>query len=297
MEAAVLGAGAEGRRLAELLALARIDVRFHGSDAGTVMDSIDRIERHLDDLVSDGAITPEEREAATDRLEATTGLESAVANTQVVLDTITADGDPQARLAEIESLTDEGTLIATTATESAVTAIAAGLRHPGRAVGIAVHGEQPVVEVITTEQTTREGLERALAVTDRFAEETVVVGDAPGTVLDRLTLAVELEAMHLLSAGTADVGAIDTVMDRTWGIKPLERVDRAGLDNRLATLETLFGALGERYQPPQLLRDRVAAGKTGADAGEGFYRWERGKPVGSAVEGDASDPAPKESGE
>ncbi|MGH3425075.1 MAG: 3-hydroxyacyl-CoA dehydrogenase family protein [Nocardioidaceae bacterium] len=31
--------------------------------------------------------------------------------------------------------------------------------------------------------------------------------------------------------------------------------------------------LGPRFEPPQLLRDKVAAGELGKKAGQGFYTW------------------------
>ncbi|HVS31768.1 MAG TPA: 3-hydroxyacyl-CoA dehydrogenase family protein, partial [Thermoanaerobaculia bacterium] len=46
-----------------------------------------------------------------------------------------------------------------------------------------------------------------------------------------------------------------------------------GLDVRLGVAEYLASTLGERFEPPQLLRDKVAAGKLGRKTGQGFYRW------------------------
>lgn len=284
MDVAVLGVGADGRKLAERVALAGEDVSFHAENVGAVMSSIDRIERRLDDAVAAGDLSREARSAAVDRLGATTELEGAVRDAAVVVDTATDKRDPQARLAGIEEAAGRDALIVTTATAGSVTAAAAGLRNPGRAVGLAIHGEPPLAEIVATEQTTAEGLGRAESFVETVADEAVVVGDAPGTAVSRLTLAVEVEAIHLVANGTAGVEAVDTAMEETRGERPLERADRAGLADRLASLETLSAALSERFQPPQLLRDRVAAGKTGVDANEGFYRWEGGDPAGSALD-------------
>ena len=54
---------------------------------------------------------------------------------------------------------------------------------------------------------------------------------------------------------------------------PLRLTDLVGLDVRLSIAESLAAILGPRFDPPQLLRDKVASGKLGQKTGEGFYRW------------------------
>ena len=46
-----------------------------------------------------------------------------------------------------------------------------------------------------------------------------------------------------------------------------------GLDVRLSIAEYLEKELGERFTPPQLLRDKVARGELGKKSGRGFYDW------------------------
>lgn len=54
---------------------------------------------------------------------------------------------------------------------------------------------------------------------------------------------------------------------------PLRLTDLVGLDVRLAIAEYLHSTLGERFAPPQLLRDKVARGELGRKTGQGFYEW------------------------
>jgi len=54
---------------------------------------------------------------------------------------------------------------------------------------------------------------------------------------------------------------------------PLRTTDIVGLDVRLHIAEYLASQLGERFAPPQILRDKVAAGELGRKTGKGFYNW------------------------
>jgi 3-hydroxybutyryl-CoA dehydrogenase len=288
MDVAVLGADVTGRAIAEVCARAGYEVSFHSHDATIVMDSIDVIERRLDDAHDAGDIESGDREETLDRLEATTGLEAAVSDVDVVIETTLEDaGALQQRFAEIEELAARETLITTGRSSVSVTAAAAGLRHPDRALGLHFHRplEQPLVEIVVAEQTTATHITSAESFVDGLPVSAVSVRDTPGAGATRLALALEVEAMRMVADGVASVEAVDTVLTRSYDtdVGPLERADRAGLDDRLELLDYLGGSLGERFQPPPLLADLVTEGQTGAEAGEGFYVWEDGQPTESAL--------------
>jgi len=76
-----------------------------------------------------------------------------------------------------------------------------------------------------------------------------------------------------MGAGIAQVfAALDRV---AMGL--LRSTDLVGLDVRLAIAEHLSRELGERFEPPQLLRDKVARGELGRKSGQGFYTWDDGR--------------------
>jgi 3-hydroxybutyryl-CoA dehydrogenase len=278
MDVAVLGAGRLGRALAQLAAVAGHDVSLYDEEANTVMDAVDAIE---------GRLTTDTAEAV-DRLSATTGIDAAVSDASVVVDTATADaGSLQTTFADVEEKVDRETLVVPAADGSPVTAAAAGMRHPDRAVGLQFRDplSRPLVEVVVGEGTSAETCERAEAFVEGLDRSPVVVRDAPGVVSTRAALALEAEAMRLVAEGVAGVAAVDDALelgfDHAGG--PLEQADRAGLDNRLSTLEQFSTELGGRFAPPDLLGELVAEGNTGGPTGEGFYIWENGEPVEPAL--------------
>lgn len=295
MNVAVLGAGTEGRDVAFLCARAGHAVNLHSTDATRAMDRIDDIERKLVDAAADGEISLETKSQAVDDLQATTDLEAAVADAEVVVETTETETTAlQERVAAIEASVDRETLVVTTASSVSVTTVAAGLRHPDRAIGLHVFDldDPSVVELIVADQTTSAATERAEAFLETLSVSPVRVRDAPGIVSNRLELAFELEAMRAVADGVASVEGVDRLATEGLhqSVGPLERADRAGLERRLALFEEFRDALGQQFTPPELLAELVEAGKTGLAAGEGFYRWEGGEPVGGAV-GEAEIPA------
>ena len=69
----------------------------------------------------------------------------------------------------------------------------------------------------------------------------------------------------MLEEGVADAEAIDPAMELGYRhpMGPLRSTDLVGLDVRLAIAEYLHRTLGDRFAPPQLLRDKVAARRAG----------------------------------
>jgi 3-hydroxybutyryl-CoA dehydrogenase len=75
--------------------------------------------------------------------------------------------------------------------------------------------------------------------------------------------------------GVASPEDIDTAMVLGYKhpVGPLRTTDLVGLDVRLGIAEYLASTLGERFSPPQILRDKVARGELGRKSGKGFFEW------------------------
>lgn len=288
MKIAVLGSNAEGRAIAQACTMSGYEVTLHAGEATDAMDTIDVIERQLDDAVDAGSLSEAEFIEARDSLEGTTTIETAVSEAEVVIETERTDvGEIQRRFAELEEFLPRESLVTTSQPLVSVTAAAAGLRHPDRALGLHFHRplEGGLVEVVVTDQTAGTVIERAESFVTGLDARTALVRDTPGLASARLALALEVEAMRLVADGVAGVEAIDAVLTRGYehAVGPLEQADRAGLDERIDVLSYLAETLGDRFEPPELLANLVDDGNTGMDAGEGFYVWENGEPVEGSI--------------
>jgi enoyl-CoA hydratase/3-hydroxyacyl-CoA dehydrogenase len=101
-------------------------------------------------------------------------------------------------------------------------------------------------------------------------------GDGEGFDTLRIEARMVNEAAKLIGNDVATAEAIDTGMRLGAGFPegPCRRADKEGLDTVLEKLRTLHEATGaERYEPADHLVDLVESGKTGQDAGEGFYSY------------------------
>jgi 3-hydroxybutyryl-CoA dehydrogenase len=169
-------------------------------------------------------------------------------------------------------------VFATNTSSLSVTEIAAGLADPARMIGL--HFFNPVwamalLEIVVGPATAPETTRAALTVADRLGKDPIVVRDAPGFATSRLGVALGLEAIRMVADGVASPGDIDKAMVLGYRhpMGPLELTDLVGLDVRLDIARTLRAAYGERFAPPPLMEEMVAAGKLGKKSGEGFYRW------------------------
>ena len=103
-----------------------------------------------------------------------------------------------------------------------------------------------------------------------------MVQDSPGFASSRLGVVLGLEAMRMLEQGVAAAEDIDKAMELGYNhpMGPLKLSDLVGLDVRLAIAEYLYRALEEpQFEPPKILRDKVAKGDLGKKTGKGFYTW------------------------
>lgn len=186
-----------------------------------------------------------------------------------------------ASLRRIENRVGAEVPIASNTSSMSIDELAAELRFPARLLGLHFFNPVPASELVeivigaTTEPaliTSAQGWVMALRKTP------VTVRNSPGFASSRLGLVIGLEAIRMLEEGVASAEDIDAamVLGYKYPVGPLRLTDIVGLDVRLGIAEYLHSQLGDRFAPPQLLRDKVAAGELGRKSGRGFFDWSAG---------------------
>jgi 3-hydroxybutyryl-CoA dehydrogenase len=268
-----------GHGIAHVSAVMGAEVRLHDALAGAAKAGIERIAKNLAKGVELGKVSAADRDAALARLQAVEHLADAVAGVDAVIEAIPEVIDLKRELFEaLDRAAPAHALLATNTSSLPIARIAQAVRDSGRVVGM--HFFNPVhvmklVEVVRHPGTSEPALGLAVALTERMGKTPIIVSDSPGFASSRLGIVLGLEAMRMVEQRVASPADIDTAMKLGYGhpMGPLELTDLVGLDVRLGIAEYLASELGDAFEPPQMLRELVRAGKLGKKTGEGFYRW------------------------
>jgi 3-hydroxybutyryl-CoA dehydrogenase len=172
-------------------------------------------------------------------------------------------------------------LFGTNTSQLSITAIAAHLE-PGQAERLmGMHFFNPpvlmrLVELVCGLQTSDRTVQRAREFARSLGREVVLVKkDSPGFITTRVSVAARLECLRILDEGVASAEDIDTAcrLGLNFPMGPLELGDFNGLDTFVDATEALTKVHGDRFRPPNLVRNMVMAGHTGRKSGQGFYRY------------------------
>jgi len=198
---------------------------------------------------------------------------------QLVVEAVPEDWDLKVTsLRGAEERLAPGAVLASNTSSLSVSGLAEELARPQDFLGLHFFNPVPastLIEVVIGQQTRPELVEQARSWVQALGKTAVVVNDAPGFASSRLGVAIALEAMRMVEEGVATADDIDNAM--VLGYKhptgPLKTTDIVGLDVRLDIAEYLHESLGDRFAPPQILRDKVARGELGRKTGKGFFDW------------------------
>jgi 3-hydroxybutyryl-CoA dehydrogenase len=274
----VLGGGRMGAGIAHAFVVSGSRVRIVERDDDQASAALDRVTSALAASVDRGT-TGESLATLSARIE--TGTDDALFDEcELVIEAVPEDTELKiASLARIEDRVGAEIPIASNTSSLSIDELAASLRFPQRFLGLHFFNPVPaseLVEIVVGASTDRAVIADAQDWVLGLGKTPVTVKDSPGFASSRLGVAIGLEAIRMLEEGVASAEDIDAamVLGYKFPVGPLRLTDIVGLDVRLGIAEYLHAQLGERFAPPQLLRDKVAAGELGRKTGSGFFRWD-----------------------
>ncbi|MFI7076568.1 3-hydroxyacyl-CoA dehydrogenase family protein [Micromonospora sp. NPDC049903] len=273
----VVGAGTMGLGIAYVAAGAGHAVELVEVDRERGAAAMTRLAELWDRGVRRGKLTVAQAAANQERVTLRAGLAEVAAEPQVIVEAVPERLDlKRAVLAEAEAL--HPALLGSNTSSIPIAELAEGLTRPERFCGL--HFFNPVwamalLEIVVGAATAPEATAAAVTLATRLGKDPVVVRDMPGFATSRLGVALGLEAIRMVADGVADPADIDKAMVLGYRhpVGPLELTDLVGLDVRLDIARTLQAAYGDRFAPPPLLAEMVAAGRLGKKSGQGFYHW------------------------
>ncbi len=273
----VVGAGIMGAGIAQIAAQAGHAVRLYDAREGAAAAAVGKLGTTLDGLAAKGKVDPTEARAVAARVSAASSLDDA-AGAALVIEAIVEDAEAKRALfRNLEATVGDACLLASNTSSISITALAAGLRLPGRFVGMHFFNPVPLmklVEVVSGLQTDPAVAAAIFELARRWSKTPVHARSTPGFIVNRIARPYYAEALALLLERAAEPAAIDACL-RGAGFRmgPCELMDLIGHDTNFAVTRSVFEAnFGDRrYVPSLVQRELVDGGLLGRKSGRGFF--------------------------
>ncbi len=267
----VLGGGRMGAGIAHSFLAAGAEVTVVDINDEAVAAAHARISNDVDGSLKRGAEGT--REEWLERLTVTTDA-GAFAGLPLVVEAVPESMD--LKVSSFKKIADASpeAVIATNTSSLSVSDLA--LTVDNDVIGLHFFNPVPaskLVEIVVADSTPEPLVDEARGWVEALGKTPIVVKDAPGFASSRLGVVIALEAIRMVEEGVASAQDIDNamVLGYKFPVGPLALTDIVGLDVRLGIAEYLASTLGDRFAPPQLMRDMVERGELGRKSGKGFY--------------------------
>jgi 3-hydroxybutyryl-CoA dehydrogenase len=279
----VAGAGLMGHGIAQVLAAAGRTVDLYEPEIARAAAGRAKIAANLERAVAKGRLDPTTRLEILDRIAATDRI-AAAAEADLVVEAIFEDEDAKRALwASIDAVAPGRAIFATNTSSISIDRLAEALAPGRRPAFCGMHFFSPVpvmplVELIRGNATDDATTDTVRALAADLGKQVIVSADRPGFIVNRILMPLLAEAMRALEEGIGTAEDIDTGarVGLNHPMGPLALADFIGLDVVLGIMRVLHADLGdERFRPPRVLEDLVAAGKLGQKSGAGFFAYPR----------------------
>ena len=275
----VVGAGAMGHGIAEVVAYAGMKVVLYDVEQRFLDKAMRRIDEILQERVSAGKMTDAEKAEILGRVTPTLSLD-AFKDVDFVIEAAPEKLDVKRQIfRDLDATVPERCLLATNTSALSIAAIGAATKRPQRVVGMHFFNpahKMKLVEVVPSVVTSRETVEATVELAEKCRKLAVVVKDTPGFLVNRILTPILIESIRALDENVASQRDIDLALRAGAGFPMgvFELADMVGLDVALETAETMHRETGDpRYAPPPRLRRMVEAGLLGRKSGRGFYEY------------------------
>ena len=197
----VIGAGTMGAGIAQVAAAAGHTVCLMDVRPGAAQAAIAQIDTALATLVDKGRLSADERVATMSRLIAADAL-SDMAGAALVVEVIVENLEAKQKLLrDLEAVVSPQAVLASNTSSISITAIANGLQHPQRVVGMHFFNPVPLmklVEVVAGAETDAQVAQSVFDLATRWGKTPVHAKSTPGFIVNRIARPYYAEALALL---------------------------------------------------------------------------------------------------
>jgi len=278
----VVGAGIMGVGIAQVAAQAGHTVMLFDTRDGASTEAKDKLAKTLDSLVAKGKLSAEVAAQTLGRIDTISALTEA-ASARVVVEAIVENlAIKRGLFQQLEAIVAPDCVLATNTSSISVTAIANGLQHPGRLVGMHFFNPVPLmklVEVVSGLQTDAAVAAAIFDLSKAWGKVPVHARSTPGFIVNRIARPYYAETLALLLERAATPAVLDACL-RSAGFRmgPCELMDLIGHDTNLAVTQSVYEAnfYDKRFMPSLVQREMVDGGLLGRKSGRGFFAYGEG---------------------
>jgi len=278
----VIGAGIMGSGIAQVAAQAGHEVLLFDQKEGAAHQAIDKIQSVFASLIKKEKITAQAVQTTMSRIKAISSLHEAK-DVRLVIEAILEKLDvKRALFQELEGVVGTNCILASNTSSISVTAIANGLQHPERLVGMHFFNPVPLmklVEVVSGLQTSSDVGQVIFDLSVHWGKTPVHAKSTPGFIVNRIARPFYAEALAMSQEQMTDIAVIDACI-KSVGFKmgPFELMDLIGNDTNFAVTSSVYEAFffDSRFRPSIIQKERVDGGLFGRKSGRGFYDYAAG---------------------
>lgn len=273
----VVGAGLMGSEIALTFALAGMDVLLNDRDPAALVAALARLDALLERGISRSLYTEDQRVTALERIRPAPDLAS-FADRELVTEAVFESLEVKCEvLAALDKACPAACVIASNTSTLPISTLAAALSPERRPRFLGTHYFSPVsrmrlVEIVPGFDTDPTTLACTSSLLEYAGKRPIIVKDVAGFAVNRMLHAMLIEAVRLVEEGVATPEDLDIACQLGLGhpIGPFALMDNVTSSLCVQVQEILQDSYGERFRPPPLLKQRVAAGYAGGRGKKGW---------------------------
>ena len=270
----VLGAGVMGAGIAQSAAYKGYKVYLKDIDQNALNKGMETVKKLFDDLAKKGRLTQSEADEKLALVKGTLKYEEMSDCDLVVEAVLEKLSVKEAVRSELEKVINKPFIFASNTSSLSVSEMAKGARHEEKVVGIhffnPVH-KMPLVEIVRGKKTDPETEALAQEFAMKLGKTTVITGDAPGFVVNRILAPYMREAIVMAQDGVPMADIEKAAINFGMPMGPFALLDEVGLDIAMHVIKTLHEGLGERMSPPAVMPEIEALKLLGRKGKKGIY--------------------------
>jgi 3-hydroxyacyl-CoA dehydrogenase/enoyl-CoA hydratase/carnithine racemase len=247
----IAGAGLMATQLATLfLRRLGVPVVLRDLEQEIVDRALETIRDDLSAAASRGRLDPQDAVSLASLAKGTTSYEG-FEDCDFAIEAIFEELDVKRRVfRELENVVPAQCVLATNTSALSVTAMAEGLEHPERLLGMHFFNPvalMPLVELIRTPETDDASLATAWSVADGLRKRPVLVNDGPGFVVNRLLTRMMVVLLDEIERGNTVEATDEAVLQLGLPMAPSVLLQMVGEQVANHVRETLFEAYPDRF--------------------------------------------------